>query len=153
MPFQKKAKKEEVDLTKASFAQLEKTSNEDAQAEQVNNANKLVHCIVTCLDPSKSKMQGEIFSARNATIPEIKKFIPYGIPTHVPTILLNVIKEKMYQVFTPDKSNKADKDLVKGGKLTPAYNVQVLAPLTEEEFNAIKQHQIAEGYGKEEDNG
>lgn len=151
MAFKKKTNvNADVDLSKVGFADLEKGTTAELQKEQVNNANKLVHCIVTCLDPSKSKLQGEIFSARNAQCPEIKKMVVYGVPTHVPQIILNVLKEKKYQQFTRD-TQAGMKDVSNKTKLIPAYQITILPPLTGEELDAIKQRQLAEGYGEGED--
>lgn len=151
MPFQKKSKKtEDVDLSKVGFAELEKDYSKDLQKEQVRNANKLVHCIVTCLDPDKSQLQGEIFSAMNASTPEIKKMVVFGTPTHVPQILLNVIKEKKYQAFVRDPNNRSNRNMSNKTKLVPSYNVQILEPLTADEYDAIRKRQLAEGYGSEE---
>lgn len=151
MAFKKKSSEvKDVDLSSVSFAELEKDTLAERQKEQVKNANKLVHCIVTCLDPQKSKLQGEIFSVRNAQTPEIKKMIPYGVPTHVPQIILNVIKEKKFQMFVRD-DRSGMKDVSNKTKLVPAYNITILNPLTKDELEGIKKRQLAEGYGQDED--
>lgn len=151
MAFKKKTTaQKDVDLSKISFAELEKDSTAEAQKEQVRNANKLVHCIITCLNPLKSKLQGEIFSVRNAQTPEIKKMIPYGVPYHVPQIILNVIKEKKFQLFVRDERSGM-KDVSNKTKLVPEYNITYLNPLTKDELEGIKKRQLAEGYGQDEE--
>ena len=130
-------------LAKTTFASLEAQHQIQDDATVLKRATKLVRCIVTCNNSVKSALPGEIISARNSMIPEQKKFIPFNTPTHVPQIILNVLKEKQYQFFKQVRlpngimSTKAI--------LMPEYNIQELPPLTAEEFNAIRQKQLAEG--------
>ena len=76
-----------MDLSKLTFADLEKEHSKEASDERTRDAMKLIRCIITCNNKNKTNYQGEIFSARNAIIPEVKKFIPFGVTTHVPQIL------------------------------------------------------------------
>lgn len=130
-------------LAVMSFAELEQKKSEENKLKHSKNALKLVRCIVSCNNKNKTSYSGEIFSARNAVIDEVKKFIPFNVPTHVPTILLNMIKEKQLQMFKKEKL--ANGTVVTRSYLTPEYNIQELPPLTPAEFEAIKQKQLAEG--------
>jgi hypothetical protein len=105
---------------------------------------KLVRCTITCNNKNKTNYVGEIFSVRNAVLPEVKKMVPFGVITHIPSILLNVIKEKKYQMF---KVKKLPNGITtKESYLIPEYNIQVHPPITSEELEAIKQKQLAEGF-------
>ena len=130
-------------LATMSFAELEQKKNEKDKEKYSKEALRLVRCIITCNNKNKTSYSGEIFSARNAVIDEVKKFIPFNVPTHVPTILLNMIKEKQLQMFKKEKLSNGT--VVTRSYLTPEYNIQELPPLTASEFEAIKQKQLAEG--------
>lgn len=130
-------------LSKMTFAKADAKIRKKSDNNTYKDAMKLVRCIITCNNKNKSSFQGEIFSARNASIEEVKKFIPFGVPTHVPVILLNMIKEKQYQMFR--KERLPNGNTVTRPFLVAEYNIQELPPLTAEEFNAIKRKQLAEG--------
>ena len=130
-------------LSKVTFDEIDAKTRKKVEADAFKHAMKLVRCIITCNNKNKTSYQGEIFSARNAKIPEVKKFIPFGVKTHVPSILLNVIKEKQVQMFR--KERLANGNVITTTYLTPEYNIQILDPITPEEFEAIKRKQLAEG--------
>ena len=135
---------EEIEKLKGmTFEEADKRHIEGEEKAVYKKAMKLVRVQISCNNPNKTSYQGEIFSARNKYIPEVKKFVPFNVPTHVPTILLNMIKEKQLQTFVTEKLPNGMQ--TKRSKLVPEYNIQVLAPLTAEEFNAIRQKQLAEG--------
>ena len=128
---------EEIEKLKhLTFEEADRKHMETEEKAVWKKAMRLVRCQISCNNPNKTSYQGEIFSARN-------KFIPFNVPTHIPTILLNMIKEKKLQTFVTEKLPNGMQ--TKRSKLVPEYNIQVLAPLTPEEFNAIRQKQLAEG--------
>lgn len=143
-----KYKKSEQDeyiekLANLTFSGAEAKYIKEEERVQAKEATKLVHCMITCNNKNKSSLTGEIFTVRNAVLPEIKKFVSFGVPTHVPAIMLNMIKEKEYQMFRKERlPNGAS---VTRPFLTKEYNIQELPPLTSEELEAIKQKQLAEG--------
>ena len=140
-------KDKKMDLSKVTFEDLEKSHNKELSDKRTKDATKLVRCIITCNNKNKISYKGEIFAARNAVVEEIKKFIPFGRSTHVPQILLNVIKEKQYQTFVEETLPNGMK--VNKPHLINEYNIQILDPITKDELEAIKQKQLAEGFNGE----
>ena len=131
-------------LAAMSFNEAEGKAVKSARAEKQKEAMRLVRCTISCNNKNKSEFSGEIFCARNKILPEVKKFVPFGVPTHIPLILLNMIKEKQYQVFRTKKLPNGQ--TVKEPSLIPEYNIQELPPLTQQELDAIARKQLAEGY-------
>ena len=131
-------------LATMSFNEAEGKAVKSARAEKQKEAMRLVRCTISCNNKNKSEFSGEIFCARNKILPEVKKFVPFGVPTHVPLILLNMIKEKQYQVFRTKKLPNGQ--TVKEPSLIPEYNIQELPPLTQQELDAIARKQLAEGF-------
>lgn len=129
-------------LKNLTFSEAAKKEAEAHKQTVFKRAMKLIRCTISCNNPNKRNFQGEIFSARNSMINEVKKFVPFNTPTHIPTILFNMIKEKQLQTFYTEKVNG---NPIKRVKLVPEYNIQELPPLTTEEYNAIRQKQLAEG--------
>ena len=134
-------------LATMSFNEAEGKAVKSARAEKQKEAMRLVRCTISCNNKNKSEFSGEIFCARNKILPEVKKFVPFGVPTHIPLILLNMIKEKQYQVFRTKKLPNGQ--TVKEPSLIPEYNIQELPPLTTKELDAIAQKQLAEGFNGE----
>ena len=130
-------------LKHLTFEEADRKQIETEEKSVWKKAMKLVRVQISCNNPNKTSYQGEIFSARNKFIPEVKKFVPFNVPTHVPQVLLNMIKEKKLQTFVTEKLPNGMQ--TKRSKLVPEYSITVLSPLTPEEFNAIRQKQLAEG--------
>ena len=132
-------------VTLLTFDEVDAKAKKESNQTVSKDALKLVRVMITCNNKNKSSYKGEIFSARNAAIEEVKKFVPFGVATHIPEILLNMIKEKEVQMFY--KERLANGNNVTRSRLIPEYNIQILPPITAEEFNAIKRKQLAEGEG------
>lgn len=130
-----------------TFESLEKELSEKTGVAQPKEAMRLVRCLITCNNKNKVNYTGEIFSVRNSVLPEVKKFVQFGSPTHIPLIIYNMLKEKQYQMFVEKRLPNGN--IVKESKLIPEYNIQILPPITTEELEAIKKKQLAEGFNGE----
>lgn len=102
---------------------------------------KLVKVIVTSMDQTKKDYPGEVFTVSNAVIPTIKRFVPFGIETHVEKILLDVIKDKQCLQLVEDSQAKIKG--MKKKKIIRAYAVQELPQLTVEELEELRKAQLA----------
>jgi len=133
-------------LRNLTFVGMMSEQAKKSEAVQLKDAMKLIRCIITCNNKNKTSYQGEIFTVNNAILPMSlgKKMIPFGVPTHVPQIILNAIKEKQYQMFKEVRQPNGMK--TKKPYLVPEYNINILDPLTREEHDAIRKKQLAEGF-------
>lgn len=112
-------------------------------AAKKKEASRLVRIRLTTVDQNKKDWPGEMFSVGNSKFGMFKKYIPYGTEWHVPQIMLNVIEEKMCQVFVNVTDSQGNK--TKLPKLVKAYNIDYLAPLTSEELADLAKAQQASG--------
>jgi hypothetical protein len=119
------------------------------RAEQVRRnkleANRLVRCVIQCMDPQKREWPGELFSVGSAKLGTFKKYVPYNSePYHIPKIIYDMLTEKKCSVFynaIGDKGHKTRKS-----RLIPAYSIQVLDPLTPAELKTLSVKQaLAQG--------
>ena len=129
-------------LRNLTFADADKAKMEKEEHDVYKKALKLIRCNVICNNSNKKSYSGEIFCARNKFIPEVKKFIQFNTPTHIPQILYNMLKEKKVQLFKKTRVKGVD---VTTPYLANEYTIEVLPSLTPEEFEAIRQKQLAEG--------
>ncbi len=103
--------------------------------------NRLVRVEITCLDPNKRAYTCDVFCAGNAKH-HIRRTVPFGKPTHVEQILLDVIKDKNYTAY---KQVKKDGYIYDTPYQAPAYNIKYLDPLTAEEMEDLKNKQLLAG--------
>lgn len=114
------------------------TENERIQ-RAVDEATKLIRVIITPMDSAKRDYQGDLFSAGNAVVPTLTKYIPYGVEWHVPQIILNTIKEKTMIKFVAKKDERGRE--YREYQETKAYAVQELPQLTKEELEELAKSQ------------
>jgi hypothetical protein len=110
-------------------------SDKQKKAAARKDSTRLVRCIVTPMDQSKAEYDGEIFSAGNSMSGMIKKFVKFNVEWHIPIIILNAIKAAK---MVKSKSRKVDGMIVKDVVEVPAYGIQELPPLTQEELDRLK---------------
>lgn len=142
-PVVQRGKKKEINLATFSLADADREYQKIKAVNANKEAMRLIRCRITCNNTNKQSYQGEIFCVRNKNIPELKKFVPFNKVTHIPKIILNMLKEKQYQKFKEERLSNGAK--VVKPYLVPEYNIEILSAITPAEFEAIKQHQLAEG--------
>lgn len=134
-------------LKNLTFADASKAKAKETEKARTRDAMKLIRCTVTCNNKNKTSYQGEIFTAGNAKIHQVEKFVPFGVKTHIPQILYNVIKEKKCQMFKHEKVNGMPTTKT---FMINEYNIELHDPITKKELEAIARKQMAEGYGEGE---
>ncbi len=130
----------------ASKAVIKKEeTTREKRARLVKEAMKLVRLRITCLNPSKKDLPGEIFSVSNRWIGEVKKFIPFGDQTqngyHVPYVLYLHLKERKFtHIQTKARPGRGEDIIVKTSDV-PEFAIEVLDQLTQRELKALAQRQ------------
>lgn len=156
----KKAKKEKKIKKSTSFAERAKIAaanlikapyidnyvNRDI-SQQANiaraQATSKVRVLLTVYDPSRQQRSGEIFRVRNAHTGNIGEFVPYNTdqPIMLNKITVNILKETMYSRFVTSKKYSSSK--VMESEQKPAFNVQILPQLTDEEIADMRRQALA----------
>lgn len=126
-------------------SEMDSKSKQQTEAEQLetlyNKAMKLVRVIITPMEATKAaNLEREIFCAGNSKIGTVKRSVEFNEPWHVEQILLNAIREKKYQLFTTKKNARGIE--ITSAKLIPAYSINILPDLTDEELKELADHQI-----------
>lgn len=123
-------------LTETSIFTTDDTTQDNSLEAQ---AKRLIRCKITCYNPDKNRLGGEIISVGNAVIPEQRKFIAYDKPYHISQLMYNVLKEKTFTRYKRiDTKDKKTTETYQAKE----YSIEILPPLTSEEFEAIRQRQI-----------
>ena len=97
----------------------------------------LKRVIITSMDTSKRDYHGEVFQVANR-IMNVKRFVPFGYPTHVEAVLLNQIQERQMRMTIPETRDKAPES-----RLVPAFGIKELPPLTAKELADLAKAQQA----------
>lgn len=106
-----------------------------------NDANRLVRVRVACMNPAKKEWEGEFFSAGNAVIGTLTKYVPFNAEDgwHVPNMILKMIQDRQCQVFYTVSDSKGNKS--RKGKLIKEFAVEILEDLTPDELHDLAQRQ------------
>lgn len=111
------------------------------------NAEKLTRIRVTCMNPQKAGMDGEIIVAGNRVIGTHKKFVPYGekgaAGWHVTQPILKALKRKKYLQIRTKTNQRGQIDYET--RWVPEYAVEILPPLTKAEMDRLGSAQLASG--------
>lgn len=103
---------------------------------------------ITCMNPQKKDLQGEIYTVANEFIGNVRKFIPYGEASeggyHIPKCLLTMLQEKKFLQITTvkDKRTGTTRPVTKEVR---EFAIEILPPLTKEELRELAVAQIAAG--------
>lgn len=99
---------------------------------------------ITCMNPNKKQMQGELFTISNSVVGTIKRFVPFDAEDgwHVEAMLLKMIKARKYQSFYQVKVNGKK---VTRGKLVPEFAIEEMKPLTPKQLEDLAKRQAVSG--------
>lgn len=131
-----KSTEDEVPEKKANETKIQRRNRLRKQAE------KMVRVRVTCMNPTKRDYQGELFTVGNTLLGTYRRMIPFGVDWHVPQIMLNMLKERKYQIFRKHKTNGVEH---KSAEFTPEFAIQELPDLTKDELKELAQRQQMAG--------
>ena len=106
-------------------------------AEMRKQATRLLRVTITPMDVLKRDYRGEFFEISNRVL-KVKRFIPYGVPTHIEAVLLTEIRNRKFRMTIP-----ATRESGAESRLVTAYAIQELPPLTEQELKNLAKAQQA----------
>lgn len=114
------------------LAQPFKETRREAENRLRKEANTLVRCTITCLDPSLKSRSGVPFEVGNSVIGSMVEFVLFDQPWHLPMGMIASIKERTYEVRS--EFNLPDGRAVRRVRTTPKFSVNILPPLTEDQI-------------------
>ena len=108
----------------------------------------LVRVRVTCLDPKKKDLAGEIITVSNSHLGTVRKFVPYGSDDeagyHIPQCIYTVLKESQFLSIRTIRNTKTGVDQVTSSYV-PQYAIEVLPQLSPKELADLAKAQAAAG--------
>lgn len=108
---------------------------------------KLVRCRITCMDPKKADLTGEIFTVANEFLGTVRKFVPFGEITdngyHIPYCIYKMMLGREFlQIRTVKKSGGRQETKT---AYVREFSIDVLPDLTKAELTALGNMQASRG--------
>lgn len=130
-------------VTKSEAPVKRKTLAQHLQDE----ALKLIRVRISCMDPKKQDLEGEIFTVANEYIGTVKKHVPFGEKTdngyHIPQCILDFLRSRKFlHISTKTGPNG---QIETKTRWVAEFAIEVLEPLTEAELRALAADQRATG--------
>lgn len=110
-------------------------------------AHKLVRVRITCMNPFKKDITGEVVTVSNKYIGKVSKLIPFNLeePYHVPQVLLDELRARRYLNVKTTRKGKVDVVQPESMRELPEYAIEVLPPLTKQELTDLRVMQSQSG--------
>lgn len=109
---------------------------------------RLVRVRITCMDPKKKDLHGEIFTIANEYLGTVRKFVPFGEATengyHIPNCIYKMMEEKRFLHIRTIKDRKTGTPRIETSE-AKEFAIEVLPPLTPEELQKLAIAQAASG--------
>lgn len=123
--------------------QKQLTIRQHMQAEQM----RLVRCRITCMDPKKADLTGEIFTVANEYLGTVRKFVPFGEITdngyHIPYCIYQMMLAREFlQIRTVKKSGGRTETKT---AYVREFSIDVLPDLTKDELTRLGNMQASRG--------
>ena len=110
----------------------------EPKAKEVHPAKRLHRVLVSCNDPQKADQTGDILSVSNGDVGNIRFYVHFNKPWHVPHIVLETMKESKLFLHS---SRKDGREIIT--REVPRYNIQYLEPLDDKQRERIAAKQAA----------
>lgn len=108
----------------------------------------LVRVRVTCMDPKKKDLHGEILTTGNEYLGTVRKFVPFGAATengyHIPKCLLKMMQRRRYLHVRVVKDPRTGRERTETS-WAKEFAIEILPPLTQAELQKLAVAQIAAG--------
>lgn len=119
-----------------------------ARRELQRDALKLVRIRITCMNPKKKDLPGEIITVANGVVGTVRKFIPFGEATengyHVPNIIYKLLKKRKFLNIRTVTDRRNGRIRVEQNWATE-FSIDVLPPLTKKELADLAAAQSSAG--------
>ena len=114
----------------------------------IADAMRLIRVRITCMNPNKANLHGEVLCVGNDIIGTVKKFIPYGEFTdegyHIPHVLYQELEARKFQNIRTTKDRRTGREKVETS-WAKEFAIEVLPPLTQMELEQLATAQMAAG--------
>ena len=124
------------EIAKAAVSKSKAKNEADAAKALYDEKHRMIRCVITQNSDNQTKIQHKTFSWGNRVLGHQTDRVVFGKPWHVRRGALDNIENAIYvKSVNNEDFNRVDSVPV------PAYNVQILTPLTQKEIDVIARKQ------------
>lgn len=135
------------ELTKVDIESDKPLTPDEIRRKMLLENQKLIRVRITCMDPKKKDLPGELLAVGNDVMGVTRKFIPYGEVTdngyHIPYILYKALVKRKFLDIKVTKNSKGQEQVVQ--RWVKEFAIDVLPPLTTAELAKLAANQAAAG--------
>ena len=110
---------------------------------------RLVRLRITCLDPKKKDLPGEVLTVANKYLGTVRKFIPFGEVTengyYVPYCLYKMLKARKFLNIRTFRDRRNQNQIRVEQQWVPEFALEILPDLTPAELQKLASAQSAAG--------
>lgn len=137
---------EELPVTETAKPVSKALSKAQRRLAQRKEATKLVRCRITCMNPAKIDVPGEIIAVCNSAIGVIKHFVPFGEVTdngwHIPNIIYEHLLTRQCTIMRPKRTGSGSMATQTHEPVQiKEFSIELMEPLTAAELKALAQRQ------------
>lgn len=139
-PDEVEEEKAPINVADLEFKSLDRYVDEtdgEFAARKRKEAHRLIRVRITCMNPVKKELQGELFTVSNDLF-TIKRMIPFhGNPTHIETAFLDMLRERKFQSFREVRRSSLSEAPMQEGYLVPEFAIEIMNHMTPEEMTNL----------------
>lgn len=118
--------------------------------QRVRDENmRLIRLRITCLDPKKKDLPGEILTVANKYLGTVSKFVPFGEVTengyYVPYCLYKMLKSRKFLNIRTFRDRRNNNQIRVEQGWVPEFALEILPNATKEDLNKLAAAQAAAG--------
>lgn len=109
---------------------------------------RLIRVRITCMNPNKKELPGEVFTFANEYLGTVRKYVPFGEATengyHVPHCIFTMMQARKFLNIRTYRDRRTGTDRVESN-WAKEFAIEVLDPLTQKDLDKLATAQIASG--------
>lgn len=113
----------------------------EERRKHILDATRLIRIRVSCMNPNKKELEGQIITVGNSVVGTLKKFVPFNIEDgwYVPHMIYETLRDAECQIFMSKKDARGN--TYRAGKMIKEFAIEILPDLTQEELKDLAQRQ------------
>ncbi|WAK44943.1 hypothetical protein Fifi067_00016 [Erwinia phage Fifi067] len=145
---EKKAEAPELNPLDGDAAGKKPAKAKSLRQQLYDKQMRLVRLRITCMDPKKKDLPGEIFTIANEHLGTVRKFVPFGEVTdegyHVPYCIYKMLEARQFLNVRTIKDRRTKTTRVETTWVRE-FALEVMPPLTPAQIQDLKTAQLAAG--------
>lgn len=116
-------------------------SEQEERQKHILDATRLIRIRVSCMNPNKKELEGQIITVGNSVVGTLKKYVPFNNEEgwYVPHMIYETLRDAECQIFMTKKDARGNS--YRASKMIKEFAIEILPDLTPEELKELAQRQ------------